>query len=59
MVDAIGRLEQIGATWTTIPRPGLPARSLTEHLEHLAWGAETVMPLFRSGQRERSRIASA
>jgi probable F420-dependent oxidoreductase len=53
VIDAIGQLEGIGTTWTTIPRPGPPAASLTEHLEHLAWGAETVMPLFHSGQRER------
>jgi probable F420-dependent oxidoreductase len=48
VIDAIGALQELGTTWTTIPSPGPPATSLTEHLEHLAWGAETVMPLFRS-----------
>jgi probable F420-dependent oxidoreductase len=48
VIDAIGRLEQRGTTWTSIPRPGSAATSLTEHLEHLDWGAETVMPEFRS-----------
>ena len=37
---------ELGVTWTSIPHVGPPATSLTEHLEHLAWGAETVMPLF-------------
>lgn len=48
VIDAIGALRDLGATWTTIPRAGRSIRSLTEHLEHLAWGAETVMPLFRT-----------
>ncbi len=47
VIDAIGRLGDLGATWTYIPRPGAPAQSLAEHLEHLAWGSETVMPAFR------------
>src|SRR5262249_23319479 len=46
VIDAIGALGDAGVTWTSIPRPGPPAASLTDHLEHLAWGAETVMPLF-------------
>ncbi|MFI5046477.1 MAG: TIGR03619 family F420-dependent LLM class oxidoreductase [Acidimicrobiia bacterium] len=48
VIDAIGHLSDIGVTWTNIPHPGPPTTSLAEHLEHLAWGAETVMPLFRS-----------
>jgi probable F420-dependent oxidoreductase len=51
VIDAIGRVADLGVTWTNIPRPtsrpGSPGGSLTEHLEHLAWGAEVVMPLFR------------
>jgi len=47
VIDAIGRLAELGATWTTIPFPGAPAAtSLSEHLDRLAWGAEAVMPLF-------------
>jgi len=48
VIDAIGGLVELGVTWTSIPHPGPAATSLTEHLEHLAWGAETVMPLFHS-----------
>ena len=48
VVDAIGALQAIGVNWTFIPHPGPASTSLTEHLEHLAWGAEAVMPLFRS-----------
>jgi probable F420-dependent oxidoreductase len=47
VVDAIGGLAELGVSWTHIPRPGGQPRSLAEHLEHLAWGAEVVMPLFR------------
>ena len=48
VIDAIGALDELGVTWTSIPHPGPPATSLTEHLERLAWGADTVMPLFPS-----------
>jgi len=48
VIDAIGALADIGVNWTFIPRPGPPSASLAEHLEHLAWGAEAVMPRFRS-----------
>jgi probable F420-dependent oxidoreductase len=48
VVDAIGALQEIGVNWTFIPRPGHPSASLADHLEHLGWGAEVVMPLFRN-----------
>jgi probable F420-dependent oxidoreductase len=48
VIDAIGALAEIGVNWTFIPRPGPPSASLAEHLEHLAWGAEAVMPRFQS-----------
>jgi len=44
-IDAIGELEGIGVTWTSIPAP--PTRSLTEYLESLQWAAEEVIPAFR------------
>jgi probable F420-dependent oxidoreductase len=47
VIDALGRLRDIGVTWTGIPYPGPAATTLTEYLERLQWGAETVMPLFR------------
>ena len=47
VIDAIGALRDLGVTWTGIPYPGPGESSLSEHLERLAWGAETVMPLFR------------
>jgi probable F420-dependent oxidoreductase len=47
VIDAIGALRDLGVTWTGIPYPGPDATSLSEYLERLAWGAETVVPLFR------------
>jgi hypothetical protein len=47
VIDAIGALQEMGVTGTAIPYPGPAASSLAEHLDQLAWGAETVMPLFR------------
>ncbi|HEY8524982.1 MAG TPA: TIGR03619 family F420-dependent LLM class oxidoreductase [Acidimicrobiales bacterium] len=45
VVDAVGRLQELGVTQTMVPLP--PARSLTEHLEGLHWVAEEVIPAFR------------
>ena len=45
-VDAIGQLQEIGVTWTSVPAP--PTRSLTEYLENLQWAAEEIIPAFRS-----------
>jgi probable F420-dependent oxidoreductase len=47
VIDAIGSLRDMGVTWTGIPYPGPDETSLSEYLERLAWGAETIMPLFR------------
>jgi alkanesulfonate monooxygenase SsuD/methylene tetrahydromethanopterin reductase-like flavin-dependent oxidoreductase (luciferase family) len=47
VIDSIGALAGIGVTSTSIIHPGPPAATLDEHLEHLAWGAEEVMPVFR------------
>jgi probable F420-dependent oxidoreductase len=46
VIDAVGRLSDLGVTWTSIPAPGRP-RSLEEHLDFLRWGAEEVIPAFR------------
>jgi probable F420-dependent oxidoreductase len=46
IVDAIGALEKAGVTWTSVPHP--PAASLEEHLDHLRWAAEEIIPVFRS-----------
>ena len=48
VIDAIGALQEMGVTWTGIPYPGPDASSLTEYLDQLTWGSETVMPLFRT-----------
>ena len=45
VIDAVGRLQDIGVTWTSVPTP--PARSLADHLEGLHWVAEEIMPAFR------------
>jgi probable F420-dependent oxidoreductase len=42
-VDAVGRLAELGVTWTTVLYPGPPARSLEEHLDRLAWVAEEII----------------
>jgi probable F420-dependent oxidoreductase len=47
VIDAIGALRDMGVTWTAIPYPGSDESSLPEYLDRLAWGAETVMPLFQ------------
>lgn len=47
VIDAIGKLGDMGVTWTGIPYPGPDEGSLSEYLDRLAWGAENVMPLFR------------
>jgi probable F420-dependent oxidoreductase len=47
VIDAIGALRDLGVTWTGIPYPGPDEASLSGYLERLAWGAETVMPVFR------------
>ena len=44
-VDAIGALQEIGVTWTSVPMP--PTRSLTEYLERLQWIAEEIIPATR------------
>lgn len=46
VVDAIGELQSLGVTWTAIPYPGQPPRSVDEYVDQLAWAAETVMPQF-------------
>jgi probable F420-dependent oxidoreductase len=46
VVDAIGELQSLGVTWTAIPYPGQPPRSVDEYVDQLAWGAETVIPQF-------------
>ncbi len=45
VIDAIGHLQEIGVTWTSVPTP--PGRSLGEYLEGLHWAAEEVVPAFR------------
>jgi probable F420-dependent oxidoreductase len=45
LIDAIGHLQDIGVTWTSVPVP--PASSLSEHLENLHRAAEEIMPAFR------------
>jgi probable F420-dependent oxidoreductase len=45
IIDAVGRLQEIGVTSTTVSAP--PAGSLEEHLDGLHWIAEEVFPAFR------------
>ncbi len=43
-IDAVGHLLEVGVTCTSIPTP--PTRSLDEHLDHLRWVAEEIIPAF-------------
>jgi probable F420-dependent oxidoreductase len=43
IVDEIGRLAELGVTWTSVTRPNAHERSLDEHLDNLAWIAEHVL----------------
>ena len=44
MIDAVGQLAAVGVTCTSVPMP--PTRSLDEHLDHLRWVAEEIIPAF-------------
>jgi probable F420-dependent oxidoreductase len=49
LIDEIGRLADLGVTWTMVSRPGPPATSLEAHLDDLRWIAEEVVPHVRGG----------
>jgi probable F420-dependent oxidoreductase len=44
IVDGVGRLAELGVTWTSVTRPNARERSLDEHLENLQWIAEEIFP---------------
>ena len=43
-IDAVGHLVECGVTCTSVPTP--LTSSLAEHLDHLRWVAEEIMPAF-------------
>ena len=43
-LDAITHLAEVGVTCTSVPTPA--TRSLDEHLDHLRWVAEEIIPAF-------------
>ena len=43
-IDAVGHLAEVGITCTSVPTP--QTRSLDEHLDHLRWVAEEIIPAF-------------
>jgi len=47
IVDEIGRLAELGVTWTSVARPDARERSLDEHLENQQWVAEEVFSACR------------
>ena len=49
-IDALGRLADLGVTWTFLPQP--PLADLEAYLDHLRWQAEHIMPA-RRGDRPR------
>jgi alkanesulfonate monooxygenase SsuD/methylene tetrahydromethanopterin reductase-like flavin-dependent oxidoreductase (luciferase family) len=44
-IDALGRLADLGVTWTFLPQP--PLADLEAYLDHLRWQAERIMPACR------------
>jgi hypothetical protein len=44
-IDALGRLADLGVTWTFLPQP--PLADLDAYLDHLRWQAERIMPACR------------
>jgi hypothetical protein len=48
LIDAIGHLQDIGVTWTSVPAP--QTGSLSEYLEHLHRISEEILPVFRGGR---------
>jgi probable F420-dependent oxidoreductase len=44
LIDELGRLADLGVTWTMAARPGPPPTSLDAHLDDLRWLAEEVVP---------------
>ncbi len=46
-VDAVGALADMGVTWTSVPPPGPPTRSVDEYLDRLDWVAREVIAHFR------------
>lgn len=47
IIDEVGRLADLGVTWTAAGRPNAQERSLDEYLDNLRWVAEEVMPACR------------
>jgi probable F420-dependent oxidoreductase len=43
-IDAVGHLVEVGITCTSVPTP--QTRSLDEHLDHLRWVAQEIIPAF-------------
>jgi probable F420-dependent oxidoreductase len=47
LIDAVGRLADLGVTWTRVTRPDADDRSLEAYLDNLHWVAEEIVPAFR------------
>jgi len=43
IVDEVGRLGELGVTWTSVTRPNAREHSLDAHLENLQWVADEVL----------------
>jgi probable F420-dependent oxidoreductase len=44
LVDEVGRLAELGVTWTLVIRPGADPQSLDAYLDDLRWIADEVVP---------------
>jgi probable F420-dependent oxidoreductase len=47
VIDEVGRLAQLGVTWTLVSRPDADPQSLDAYLDDLAWIAEEILPACR------------
>jgi hypothetical protein len=43
-IDAIGRLQDLGITWTRLPDP--ETSSLDEYLDYVRWVSDEIIPHF-------------
>jgi probable F420-dependent oxidoreductase len=54
VVDEVGRLGELGVTWTTVPCVIPVADSLDGHVDSLHWIAQEILPAFRGAAKDSS-----
>jgi probable F420-dependent oxidoreductase len=56
IVDRVGRLEELGVTWSRVSSPTVGFGSLEAFLEHLHWIGEEILPACRRGRASVSEL---